>query len=284
MLISGGADSTTTFNQEGNLPWFYAEQDEKMKEILRAGLEMFIKGFKPQKAPEMSTPQQNLQPTHQTMSQSGAPQSMSQSAGPQNMSQSGTPTIGQSGAPAGPPPHLIEHTAPPQRSNQFESLTDIIERRQRESNPRNYYDSRNNHSGPGADYWPNSNYNSPYIRDDERQSAPSGSMWPEAPDFNGDDFFEASDWRPQSPARKSGYPITHSPLDQEINRATSAPGPIGPGFSGSRVSAIGAELKRTNGSSPFDDRGSEDSDSRWEPSTLWKGSLPAYTLNQFSNF
>ena len=254
MLISCGADSSTTFNQEGNLPWFYAEHDEKMKEILKVGLEMFIKGFKPQKAPEIQqppAPTQNIQPTHQ------------------NINQSGTPTMGQSGGPAGPP-HLIESAPAQQRSNQFESLTDIIERRQRESNPRNYYDSRNNQNCPGADYWPNSNYNSPYIRDDDRQNAPGGSMWPEAPDFNGDDFFEASDWRPQSPIRK-GYPITKSPLDQEINRVTSGPGPIGPGFAGPRVSAIGAELKRTNGSSPFDDRVSEDSDSRWEPSTLWKG-------------
>merc|ERR1719402_1749943 len=48
MLIEGGANSTASFNSEGNLPWFYADQLEpndstRMKDILRIGLEMFIK-------------------------------------------------------------------------------------------------------------------------------------------------------------------------------------------------------------------------------------------------
>ena len=72
------------------------------------------------------------------------------------------------------------------------------------------------------------------------------SMWPDVPDFSSfkdDDFFD---------------PI-------ETNHG---------GNSGSKINAIGAELKKNqNGNiSPFQDSVSEDSDSnRWEPASLWRG-------------
>ena len=48
LLISCGANSTTSFNIDGNLPWYYADKlgneadCNKMKDILRVGLEAFI--------------------------------------------------------------------------------------------------------------------------------------------------------------------------------------------------------------------------------------------------
>ena len=44
MLIANKANSTTSFNIDGNLPWYYAETqaDDRMKDILRVGLEAFI--------------------------------------------------------------------------------------------------------------------------------------------------------------------------------------------------------------------------------------------------
>ena len=69
------------------------------------------------------------------------------------------------------------------------------------------------------------------------------SMWPEVDfsAFKDDDFFE--------------------PIDN-------------PGNSGSKINAIGAELKKNhNGNiSPFPDSVSDESDSnRWEPASLWRG-------------
>ena len=89
--------------------------------------------------------------------------------------------------------------------------------------------------------------NSPF----DGEEAKGSSVWPEAPDFSSfkdDDYFE---------------PVDH-------------------GNSGSRINAIGAELKKNhNGGtlSPYDQ--SEDSDSKWEPASLWKGPDPYY---QFSNY
>lgn len=88
--------------------------------------------------------------------------------------------------------------------------------------------------------------NSPF----DGEEAKGSSVWPEAPDFSSfkdDDYFE---------------PVDH-------------------GNSGSRINAIGAELKKNhNGGtlSPYDQ--SEDSDSKWEPASLWKGPDPYY---QFFN-
>ena len=161
--------------------------------------------------------------------------------------------------------------------NNFETLTDIIARKERENNheyhqpngknnqnhqwddnfydfdDRNRGDSRNDKKSNG-DYWSNS-YQSPFIRDEERQHGsafPSASMWPEAPDFSmlgqSDDFYVTG------------------------NKAIVPP-PIGAGKSGTSMSAIGAELRRINGSSPFEDHKSEDSDSRWEPASLWQGNI-----------
>lgn len=48
LLISQGANSTTSFNIDGNLPWYYADKlgneaaCNQMKDILRVGLEAFI--------------------------------------------------------------------------------------------------------------------------------------------------------------------------------------------------------------------------------------------------
>ena len=291
MLIEGGANSTASFNSDGNLPWFYADQLEpssstKMKDILRIGLEMFIKSTH---AGHKKKTEQN-QVHHQQQQQ---PHYHDNVVAPQ-------PVIAPPAqpSPVAPPSSNTQqqqHQQPTSfGANQFESLTDIQKKyseknygqghndgghndRQghndgghndgqghndggrhggRESNKQQPYmdDHDDGSSGGGKDYWSTS-YNSPFIRDDDRQGT---SIWPEAPDFkalNDDDFFAPI--RP--PPLGHGHP------------------PIGVGNSGQRVSAIGAELRRTNGNSPFDDRQSEDSDSRWEPASLWKGNTPVRT-------
>ena len=300
MLIQGGANSTESFNSDGNLPWFYADKLEpgsraKMEDILRVGLEMFIKSThagRKKKASQPPPPPQQQQPLEPPPPPVTKHQPFYENQ------------INPSDSQFGP----IFNASPNRRQNPpvvdtggFESLTDIIARKERENQfggsgqDKYTFDIDGPPGGPKDDYWtPSGSYSSPFIRDEDRQGS---SIWPEAPNYRDDDLLmgvhdpsipPSLDRFPNNGIPGSGNqldplgqykfppiipPVSRFPNSDMDNRTKFHSG--NSGNSGARVSripnAIGAELRTRNGNSPFDDRQSEDSDSRWEPASLWKG-------------